>query len=85
MGIFNTLCDTIEHVAIVKSCGSYSNYAAVINNLNFVHELQNSKQHAGTFIEAQTSGKNPFAKLVRAKKNPEITLPKVDISDDDEE
>ena len=88
INLFNTTCDMMEHTAIIKGCGSYTNYAAVMNNLNMVHEMQQSKQHAGCFIEAQTTAVNPFKAMAAyaeqmAKKiaDKPITMPKINLGD----
>lgn len=87
--LFNTACDMAEHTAIIKGCGSYTNYAAVMNNLNLVHEMQQSKQHTGCFIEAQTVTSNPFkamatmAEKVAKKVADQPVMPKINLGDTD--
>ena len=88
LNLFDTTCDMAEHTAIVKCAGSYTNYAAIMNNLNMIHEMQKSKQHAGCFIEAQTVTANPFAtlaayaeKMAKTASDKPITMPKINLGD----
>ena len=88
LNLFDTTCDMAEHTAIVKCAGSYTNYAAIMNNLNMIHEMQKSKQHAGCFIEAQTVTANPFktlatyaAQMAKTASDKPITMPKINLGD----
>ena len=87
LNLFDTTCDMAEHSAIIKCAGSYTNYAAIMNNLNMIHEMQKSKQHAGCFIEAQATAVNPFktlaayAEQMSKVSDKPITMPKINLGD----
>ena len=88
LNLFDTTCDMAEHTAIIKCAGSYTNYAAIMNNLNMIHEMQKSKQHAGCFIEQTVTTANPFKtlasyaeKMSKTVSDKPITMPKINLGD----